>query len=267
VLAALVLMLRPLLSYRLIIDAHNEAVEPFLHRSPPMLVITRWLLRRADRVIVTNHQLSEAVTRSKGRPLVLTDPIPVAPPTRARVASERFRVAVISTYADDEPFEEIVAAAVAAGSEFQFSVTGNPKMLAESVRRSLPPNVTLTGFLSEGDYWHLLASSDAVLDLTTMDSCLVCGAYEAIAAGVPLVLSDNAASLSTFGDFAEFTSNSSHDIVAALRRIQSRQTELLATIPKAREEFETRWSAQAQTLSSLIDSEISGTKHGHPERS
>ena len=168
VLAALAMMLRPQLGYQLIIDAHNEAVEPFLHRSPLMVAVTRWLLRTADRVIVTNDYLAQVITRHKGRPLVLTDPLPATPPMAARAASDTFRVVVISTYADDEPFGEIVEAARVIGGEYRFFVTGNPGKFADSLRQSLPPNLTLTGFLKDDDYWQLLASSDVVLDLTKM---------------------------------------------------------------------------------------------------
>jgi len=252
VLAALAVVLRRAIGYQLIIDAHNEAVEPFLHRSAPILAVTRWLLRCADRVIVTNDQLAQAVTQHKGTPLVLTDPLPIAPQTNPRDACDNFRVAVISTYADDEPLEEIIGAAAAAGSEFRFFITGNPQKLAESVRRSLPANLTVTGFLNESDYWNLLASSDAVLDLTTMDNCLVCGAYEAIAAGTPLVLSDNAASVSTFRDFAEFTSNHASDILLALKRIRQRHAELVTQMPAARAQFEVRWARQARTVLAFL---------------
>ena len=254
VLATLVLLLRPWLRYHLVIDAHNEAVEPFLHRSPLVLALTRWLLRQADRVIVTNDRLAQVVKHHGGIPLVLPDPLPVAPPPPPRTVSLRFRITVISTYAGDEPFEEVLAAAAQAGSEFQFSVTGNPARLPESTRRLLPQNVVLTGFLPEADYWHLLGTSDAVLDLTTMDNCLVCGAYEAIAAGVPLVLSDNASSVYTFGAFGEFTSNRCADIVLALKRVRKRHSELLAGMPEAREQFENRWATQARELLAFIES-------------
>lgn len=252
VLAALVLLLRPWLHYRLVLDAHNEAVEPFLNRSKLVLAVTNWLLRRADRVIVTNDQLAQVVTRTGGIPIVLPDPLPTAPSAGPRGISPDFRVTVISTYSGDEPLDEVLSAAERAGDDFQFSITGNFAVLPESVRRSVPQNVVLTGFLPEADYWHLLANSDAVVDLTTMDNCLVCGAYEAIAAGVPVVLSDNAASLSTFGDFAEFTQNRSADIVLALKRVRDRHANLVAHMPEARDRFENRWASQARSLTDFI---------------
>jgi glycosyltransferase involved in cell wall biosynthesis len=50
--------------------------------------------------------------------------------------------------------------------------------------------VNFTGFISEFNYKLLLKESDVVVVLTTKDLILNCGAYEAISAIKPLVLSD-----------------------------------------------------------------------------
>jgi hypothetical protein len=48
VLAAMALAVRPLLRYKLVVDAHNEAVQPFIHDRWPIPQIARILLRGAD---------------------------------------------------------------------------------------------------------------------------------------------------------------------------------------------------------------------------
>ncbi len=47
VLALWALILRPIFRYRLVQDAHNEAVEPYLHTSRTIVSITHRLLRSA----------------------------------------------------------------------------------------------------------------------------------------------------------------------------------------------------------------------------
>jgi len=255
VLAGLVLLMRARFGYRVVIDAHNEAVEPFLNPSRPVVAATHWMLRSADRVIVTNEPLARVVEQHGGRPIVLPDPLPPPRPPAPAADDGTFHVTVIATYAGDEPIAEILTAARLLGGAFRFSLTGNPARLSESLRRSMPGNVTLTGFLPEEAYWRQLSSSHAVLDLTTMDNCLVCGAYEAIAAGVPSVLSDNAASIATFSDFAEFTANRSAEIAAALTRIRSRHADFTSTLSAARARFEARWANQARELLRFISDE------------
>ena len=48
----------------------------------------------------------------------------------------------------------------------------------------------MLGFVPEVKYWELLSSVDIVMDLTTREACLVCGAYEAVALEKPLILSN-----------------------------------------------------------------------------
>lgn len=251
VLALLVLLLRPFFGYRLILDAHNEAVEPYLHRSWWVLVLTRWLLRRADRVIVSNRQLANVVSHEGGLPLILPDALPTIPATDRRELTGPRAVVVISTYAGDEPFAEVIEAARQVGPAAHFHVTGNAARCPPSLREKIPANMTLTGFLSEHDYWSVLASCDAVIDLTTMDNCLVCGAYEAVALGKPVLLSRNDASMEVFAGLAEFTDNTAPRIADGLLR-------LLATADRPtttqREDFERRWTQQAAELQRYLDS-------------
>jgi glycosyltransferase involved in cell wall biosynthesis len=252
VLAALTVMLRPFLGYKLLFDAHNEAIEPVVHTQSVVVMLARWLLRRADRVLVTNHQLAAVVADRGGHPLVLWDPLPRHTAVSAQSLRGRFRVAVISTYAPDEPFDVVMQAARAVSNDVQFFVTGNPAELTDVARASVPPNVTLTGFLSELDYWSMLASCDAVMDLTTLDACLVCGAYEAIAVGRPLVLSNNAASCDVFAGFGEFADNTPKGVVEALTRLRERYAGIVAVLPDLRRAFEDRWSAQSSALRAFI---------------
>lgn len=253
VLALLALALRPFLGYRLIVDAHNEAIEPYLHSSWAMCRLAWLLQKRADLTIVTNCQLAETVIRHGGRPLVLPDCIPVPPSTSPRNMPGEFRIVLISTFAGDEPFDAVIDAMRQIDTGVHLYVTGNPATLPATVKATLPSNITLTGFLSEHDYWAMLASSDAVMDLTTMDNCLVCGAYEAIAVQRPLVLSRNDASTELFADFAVFTDNTIGSIVNAIQSLRLRHRQLVAGMPKATIQFNEQWQRRAQELHAFID--------------
>ncbi len=250
VLALITLLLRPFFGYRLILDAHNEAVEPYLHRSWWVLVLTRWLLRRADRIIVSNRQLADVVQRVGGRALVLPDALPTPPTLQPRRLPGPRSVVVISTYAGDEPFAEVVEAARALRPSVHFHVTGNDAKCPPSTRARVPDNMTLTGFLSEHEYWNLLASCDAVIDLTTMDNCLVCGAYESVALGKPVLLSRNEASIEVFGGLADFTENTSADIARGISQMLARNAAASNDAP--RRAFEERWAAHARALTSYL---------------
>lgn len=254
VLALLTVLLRPLFKFKLIMDAHNEAVDPFINPSMPIRILTHWLLRKADATIVTNKYLANTVTSHGGTALVLPDKIPTAPVIRpaSRVTHDRFAIVVIATFASDEPMGEIFKAAAAVQDECQFFVTGNPAKLAFSLRAEMPANVTLTGFLPDQDYWTLLSRSDLVLDLTLIDNCLVCGAYEALAVGTPMLLSNNAATADLFVPAAVCTQNDHVAIVTAIHDAKARIHILRDNVTRTRDRLEREWLDHARTLTAKL---------------
>ena len=98
----------------------------------------------------------------------------------------------VCSWAADEPIDALLEAA-----------RGRPWRSAHHLgwlnREVEPgPNVELTGFVADEDYAALLVRADAVVVLTTREDTLLSGAWEAIALGRPLVLSDTAALRGTF---------------------------------------------------------------------
>jgi glycosyltransferase involved in cell wall biosynthesis len=252
VLAALSLAARWLFGYRLVVDAHNEAVTPFVNRQRTLVAVSRWVLRRADLTLVTNAQLADIVRARGGTAFVLPDRIPAAPAAAARTLRDRFNVVLIATFAPDEPVGAIFEAV--SGLDVDLYVTGNNRRLAPAFAAAVPGNVVFTGFLAEADYWGLLRSADAILDLTSMPDCLVCGAYEALAVGKPMVLSGNQASRELFGAAAVFTDNSPGDIRRALQQVRQGRAQLQSAGEQRREELESAWAREAGALTGTLAS-------------
>jgi len=112
---------------------------------------------------------------------------------------------MICSYGEDEPIREMIeAAGLLATSGCTVTFTGS---MPATWRRLLAhmPKVSCTGYLSDEDYRQLLGASQCAVVLTNDNSCLVCGGYEALALGVPLVLSDTEALRRYYGDAAMFT--------------------------------------------------------------
>jgi trehalose-6-phosphate synthase len=105
-------------------------------------------------------------------------------------------LACICTFCEDEPYQEIIQAATLTTNDVAIYFTGKYEGKIDTT--NIPLNVKLLGFLSEDEYWSLLASSDIIIDLTLRENCLVCGAYEGVAMAKPLLLSDTAALKSYF---------------------------------------------------------------------
>lgn len=255
VLALLVIIARPFCGrYRILMDAHNEAVAPFTHTTWPIPILARIAIRAVDVTIVTNSALAAQVRAIGGTPQVLPDRLPTAP-FRAEPMPPRtpMDVMVVATYAADEPISEIIEAASHLGAGYRFRFTGRESRLPKEQRARLPANVSLTGFLEEDAYWQLMADSHIVLDLTLKPNCLVCGAYEALAMMRPMILTGNDATVDLFGRVAVFpASSSAMDIAAAVRALHSRYAELA---DKARAEgriFSERWNACGAELQRIV---------------
>lgn len=254
VLATLGVVLRVLLGYRLIVDAHNEAVQPYINRQRLVRLLSRWVIRRADLTIVSNPQLAAQVARCGGRSFILPDPIPRPPaalPTR--ILEGTFNVVLIATHARDEPVAQIFDAI--RDTDMRLYVTGDPRRMGPTIAASVPANVRFTGFLPDDDYWALLQAADAIIDLTLMADCLVSGAYEALAVGKPMLLSNNRASTELFGGAAVFTDNTTPDIRRGVERLRLGREDMKAAADRKRGELSERWSASARELVRMMNSE------------
>lgn len=262
-LTILATMCRPFFGYFLVVDAHNEGVRPFVRSGSFVRLMVRWLLKYADRTIVTNPYLAREVTEVGGRALILPDPLPKAiPPCQGKTRAEKpnFDVVAICTYAPDEPISEILSAAKLLPDK-TFACTGNYEKF-QRLGLSAPPNVHFSGFLPDNDYWSLLFSADVICDLTVMPDCLVCGAYEALAIARPMVLSLNSATQDLFGSVAILTESEPSSIAGALKEALERQSELSEKAGKEAYVYEKNWESQSKKCLEVLNSEISSrAKH------
>ncbi len=235
--------MRRLFGFYLVIDAHNEGVRPYDRQGAIVRWLTRRLLKGADLTIVTNAALARDVRAAGGRPLVLCDSLPVPSVLPGKLEFEAPDVAVIATFRPDEPIAAIIEAA-AKMPDVSFAFSGDARRF-RIPENGLPANIRLTGFLPDPVYWKLLSEASVVCDLTLKPDCLVCGAYEALALGKPMVLSDNPATREIFGPAAILTGSAPAEIADALRRALEQREELAANARELRASFPTRWQPQS----------------------
>ncbi len=221
VLAALAALLKPLLGYKLVVDRHsNFKLETSGSRSAKYRIfhfLSRYSLPRADLTIVTNEFLRDLVDGDGGRGVVLPDKIPNLPFAAEAPHPDRPTVVFVASHSPDEPTAEFIEAARILGPGVDVRVTGDEGKLSASARESAPPNLTFTGFLSDRDFQMQLGACDVVVVLTTKPHILLCGAYEAVAAGKPLVLSNQEDLLEYFSRGVVPTENDADGIAVAIR--------------------------------------------------
>jgi glycosyltransferase involved in cell wall biosynthesis len=260
-LTVLALLARPFFAYCLVVDAHNEGVRPYHRPGAFVAWLTRSVLKSADLTIVTNAALAMDVSAAGGRPLVLPDrlPVPLLLP-KPRAPQDAPDVAVIASFRSDEPIAAILAAA-ATMPAVRFVFSGDARRFRRNGIK-VPANVRLPGYLVEKMYWQFLAQARVICDLNLKSDCLVCGAYEGLALGKPLVLSDNAPTREIFGRVAVLTSNEPENIAIALRTALEQRDRLAANATKEREAFSARWQLQSVEAWETIRRRVSAGRRG-----
>lgn len=210
---------------RFVLDAHTGVfLEP---KWKPFAPLNRFLMRRAALTLVTNEGLCDVVRAWGGRPFVLPDPLPRLSHATAPFPFEpgRFNISAVFSFYEDEPVDEFLAVR-RLPPDMRIFVTGNSARVARTAREALPPAIQLTGFLSRDRYDALIGQCDAVLVLCTRPHTMLCGAYEAAAAGKPLITSESAAMRSEFRLGTIFVENTTRSIEDGLREMRDRHAAL-----------------------------------------
>ena len=136
-----------------------------------------------------------------------------------------FNVAVISSFAYDEPLREVFEAASELPNVY-FYITGDKKNADKNLLIKKLDNVIMTGFLDYNCYVDLLQKVDVIMDLTTENTSLVAGAYEAAALEKPLITSNWIPLKRYFNKGTIYINNSTEEIKRAIMFAMTRKEEL-----------------------------------------
>ena len=244
-------LLKVVFRFTLVADLHNEAVEPYNYSFAAYRRALAWIGRSADVCIVTNEALKRIVEQGGGHAFVLPDKVPdLHPATGGAAAASAPKVVFVCSYAPDEPYLELIEAAGLLDPAVTVFVTGDHRRLPPDVQ--VPANVRLTGFLSERDYEELLRGADIVVDLTRMENCLVCGAYEAVAVERPLVTSDTRALRAYFSRGTVYTAHTAQSLAASIAYALRERLRLAAEMKVLKVELAREWARQGDGLRRLV---------------
>jgi glycosyltransferase involved in cell wall biosynthesis len=186
------------------------------------------------------------VMKKGGRAIVLHDKIPTIELPRERIELPNGRnILFVCTFASDEPVAEVISSARNLGPGFNIHITGNYRNGGlDPSAPDFPENIHLLGFVSNELYEAYMYSCDVILVLTTAEWVIVCGGYEAVALGKPLVTS-NTRALKEFFQGKALHTDPNPDAIAKAIRIACEDAVILS---KKIEEFcrleDEIWNAQ-----------------------
>lgn len=233
-----------------VVDAHNAGVYPLEGASTCFNKIAIYIFRKASLTLVTNASLSEYVHENGGSAFVLPDPLPEFPvPKKITQNNSTYSVLFICTWAADEPYLEVIKSAQNLDDSITIHITGKVREKElQKIQSLVARNINFTGFLPDEDYIALLYSSDIIIDLTTRENCLVCGAYEAVTSETPLILSDKRILREYFYKGVVFTDNNYIDISNNINYAINNHARLSQEIQQLKSELIEQWKTKLIAL-------------------
>jgi len=247
VLSLFLICIKKIHDLRVVVDSHNAGLFPLNGHFKILNFASSIIQRYADLTIVTNRYLKKHVEGNGGRAFVLPDKIPSLKNKNVKDLKGKYNLLFICTYSDDEPYEKVIGAAKLINKNIVIYVSGNFKKKSINIGE-VPENVILTGFLPENDYIAILNSVDATIDLTNRENCLVCGAYESIAVGKPMVLSKTNVLMEYFNQGAVYVDHTTDSISRGINEVIRRQEELSAQIKKLKKSKISDWQKKKNEL-------------------
>ena len=236
----------------LVIDHHTAAFGwAWFWLLPAQKFLARW----ARLNIVTNDRW-QALIESWGGEAMILDDVPAQFPAGAPYPLQgQANIAVVSSFAPDEPLETVVTAA-ADLPDVHFYITGDSKRASKRLLAKAPANVTFTGFLSDSDYFGLLRNVDAVMVLTTRNHTNQRGGCEAVWLGRPLIISDWPVLRRAFHSGTVHVPNTAEGIAAGVQNALARQDELVAGMHRLQTERRARWAEASAQLRGLLSGHL-----------
>jgi hypothetical protein len=241
----------------ILIDAHTGAIS-----RPGSKKVTRMIMKRASAIIVINKEQQTYLTQDYHiTPVILEDPIPDFTDILASVQTDRgykleqraaFNVAFISSFAYDEPLDMLFDAASKL-PDICFYVTGEIKNANKKLLNKIPDNVVLTGFLEYRIYVDLLQKVDVIMDLTTDNTSVVAGAFEAVSLEQPLITSNWIPLKRYFDKGTIYTDNTSNEIRQAIITSMRKKEELSKEMHQLKIEKIKEWNEKISDLKTFLN--------------
>ena len=242
-----------LIGKRVVIDSHNGGLFPLEGKYILLNWLAKLVLYSSEYTVVTNKALARYVRKFSVKAIVVPDPLPnLQPIVKSLSASVAKNIVFICTWAGDEPYVEVIKAAKMLPDNIHLHITGRYNNKYQEIKDILPKNVFLKGYLKDEDYLELLNLADVIIDLTTREHCLVCGAYESTALEKPMILSDTFALREYFFQGAVFTDNTADDIARKILFSLESCDDLIQEVRELKKKISVSWKEALSDFQSII---------------
>lgn len=250
VLSMLMVIVGLLTKIKVVVDAHYGGVIPSRGKHWFLNVAAYLIHRYADMVIVTNEEHKSIIDARGGTGYILQDKLPAIRDDRKETTNifnqHQHNLLFVCSFGKDEPYQELVDAARSV-PDVGIYITG--RYQGHINPTECTPNVHLLGFINDSDFEQALREVNGIIVLTKWENCLVCGAYEAVAVGTPLLLSNTKALRSYFSTKGVvYANNDQPGLILGLQMLTQYNDILRAEIKELKPRLESDWEQRRQQL-------------------
>lgn len=219
------------------------------------LPIMKYAYRHSLFSIVTNQQ-HRRLAESWGANVEVLGALSVdEEPVETFARPEGSCLAVIGTYAPDEPTRDVLEACCRL-PDVRFYVTGALKNAPRDLIENAPGNVTFTDFQPRPKYVGLVQAMDGAIILVKNDNVMQMGAYEAMSWGIPIITSDWPVLRQNFTRGTVFVDNTPDGIAGAVRRLLGDLDFYKTEIEELRKERRQLWDHQINRINAFIAEQV-----------
>jgi hypothetical protein len=261
-LGLLACLLKPILGYKLIVDAHSDALTPDKKVLQQSFFLYRFIHRTADVVVVTNEENTKVVRKSGGRAIVVPDRLFDPPMLTSKKLAGKHTLAFVCSFDVDEPYQEVFEA-FRSFPDTTLYVTGRaPQVVLETYKTQ--SNLIFTGYTPLNDYLTLLRSVDGILALTTRENTTLCAANEAVSFTQPLILSNTTFLRSYFSKGSVYTANTAQGIRTAYQTFLLEHDRLKAEMVAFKPQLSHAWEEKGEVFKAVVYDSASELRKAEP---
>ena len=230
-------------------DCHNTMIYDSHWINWPF---AKMLLRSSYILLVHNDDVRNEADKLDLPSQIMRDPLPAisASENVTEVSGINIKEAdyliVPCSMAEDEPVAELFEAAAKIDKPVIFTWYENK--LSDNLRKLAPDNIVFTGFLDEAVFNALYTNATAAVVLTTREGTQPSGASEAIALGVPLVVSDIKTTRRLYADAPVYVDNSASSIAQGMIQVLKERELFAERISGLRAELEMDANEQIEKI-------------------
>lgn len=244
--AVVALFYMQLTKAKIIFDTHSIIFFPQRFHQKLYLQLYRYLIKYPTLNIVHNQKILNYHYLKKSKTVMLEDKLPFNLCPKSAINHKK-KIGIICSYHQDEPINEIFKAAESL-PEYNFYFTGK----SEKIPKPIAANINFTGYLSDDDYEKFLAGVDLIIVLTKRPDTVLCGAYEAVSIGRPLITSNTDALRLHFYKGTIHTTNNYQAIINAIKTAFTNYQQLSAEIIELRRLKEIDWQKQFEVVNNYL---------------